>query len=52
MKERIKTAVASIDDDMLLCVWNEFSYPTDICNVTMLIHRTLVTQLCTLEDVD
>jgi len=34
LKQRIKTAVASVDEDMLRSVWNELDYRVDICRVT------------------
>jgi hypothetical protein len=34
LKERIITAVMSVDEDMLRCVWNELDYHIDICHVT------------------
>jgi hypothetical protein len=30
----IKTAVESVDEGMLRCVWNELDYRIDICRVT------------------
>ena len=30
----IKTAVASVNEDMLRSVWTELDYPNDICRVT------------------
>jgi hypothetical protein len=32
--ERTTTAVASVDEDMLRCVWNELDCCIDICHVT------------------
>jgi hypothetical protein len=34
LKQRIKTAAASVDEDMLRSVWNELDYLTNICRVT------------------
>jgi hypothetical protein len=34
LKQRITTAVASVDEGMLISVWTEFGYRTDICRVT------------------
>ena len=34
LKQRITTAVASVDDDMLRSVWTELDYLIDICRVT------------------
>jgi len=34
MKQRITTAVSSVDEDMLRSVWTELDYPIDICLVT------------------
>ena len=34
LKQRIKTAVASVDEDMLRSVWTELDYRIDICRVT------------------
>jgi len=34
LKQRITTAVASVDEDMLRSVWTELDYRTDICRVT------------------
>ena len=34
MKQRITTAVASVDEDMLRSVWTELDYRIDICLVT------------------
>jgi len=34
LKQRITTAVASVDEDMLRSVWTELDYHTDICLVT------------------
>ena len=34
MKQRITTAVASVDEDMLRSVWTELDYRIDICRVT------------------
>jgi hypothetical protein len=33
-KQRIPIAVASVEEDMLRCVWNELDYRIDICRVT------------------
>jgi hypothetical protein len=33
-KQRITTAVASVDEDMLRCDWNELNYRIEICRVT------------------
>ena len=44
LKQRITTAVASVDEDMLRSVWTELDYRIDICRVTkVLTHRTYVT---------
>jgi hypothetical protein len=44
LKQRIATAVASVDKDVLRSVWTELDYRIDICRVTKrLTHRTLVT---------
>jgi hypothetical protein len=34
LQQRITTAVASVDEDTLRCVWNELDYRIDICRVT------------------
>ena len=34
MKQRITTAVASAEEDMLRSVWTELDYRIDICRVT------------------
>ena len=34
LKQRITTAVASVDEDMLRSVWTESDYHIDICRVT------------------
>ena len=34
LKQRIATAVASVDKDMLRSVWTELDYRIDICRVT------------------
>ena len=34
LKQRITTAVASVDKDMLRSVWTELDYRIDICRVT------------------
>ena len=34
LKQRITTAVASVDKDMLRSVWTELDYRIDICCVT------------------
>ena len=34
LKQRITTAVASVDEDMLRSVWTELDYRIDICLVT------------------
>ena len=34
LKQRITTAVASVDGDMLRSVWTELDYRIDICRVT------------------
>ena len=34
LKQRITTAVASVDEDMLKSVWTELDYRIDICRVT------------------
>jgi hypothetical protein len=34
LKQRVTTAAASVDEDMLRCVWNELDYRVDICRVT------------------
>ena len=34
LKQRITTAVASVDEDMLRSVWTELDYRIDICRVT------------------
>jgi hypothetical protein len=34
VKQRITTAVASIDEDMLRCVWYELDYRIGTCRVT------------------
>ena len=44
MKQRITTAVASVDENMLRSVWTELNYSIDICLVTKgLTHRAFVT---------
>ena len=34
LKQCIRTAVASVDEDMLRSVWTELDYRIDICRVT------------------
>jgi hypothetical protein len=34
LKQRITTADAGVDEDMLTRVWQEFDYRVDICRVT------------------
>jgi len=34
LKQRITTAVASVDEDLLMSVWTELDYRIDICRVT------------------
>ena len=34
LKQRITTAVASVDEEMLRSVWTELDYRIDICRVT------------------
>ena len=34
LKQRITTAVACVDEDMLRSVWTELEYHIDICRVT------------------
>jgi hypothetical protein len=34
LKQHITTAVASVDMDMLRCVWNELDYSINICRGT------------------
>ena len=34
LKQRITTAVASVDEDMFRSVWTELDYRIDICRVT------------------
>jgi hypothetical protein len=34
LKQRITTATAGVDADMLTRVWQEFDYRVDICHVT------------------
>jgi len=34
LKQRITTAAASVDEDMLRSVWTELDYRIDICRVT------------------
>ena len=34
LKQSIRTAVASVDEDMLRSVWTELDYRIDICRVT------------------
>ena len=44
LKQRITTAVASVDENMLRSVWTELNYSIDICLVTKgLTHSTFVT---------
>ena len=42
LKERITTAVASVDEDMLRSVWKELDYLIDICLVTKGSHIELL----------
>jgi hypothetical protein len=35
LKQRITTATAEVDEDMLTRVWQEFDYRADTCRVTM-----------------
>jgi hypothetical protein len=34
LKQRIIADVASVDEEMLRCIWNELDYRIDICRVT------------------
>ena len=34
LKQRIRTAVVSVDEDMLRSVWTKLDYRIDICRVT------------------
>ena len=34
LKQRITTAFASVDEDMLMFVWTQLDYRIDICRVT------------------
>jgi len=44
LKQRITTAVASVDEDMIRSVWTELDYRIDICLCDKrLTHRTFVT---------
>jgi hypothetical protein len=43
LKQRITTAVASVDEDILRSVWTELEYRIDICRVTKGAHTTFVT---------
>ena len=38
LKQRITTAVASVDEDMLRPVWTQLDYRIDICRVTNVSH--------------
>jgi hypothetical protein len=38
LKQRITTATAGVDEDMLTSVWQEFDYRVDICRVTKGAH--------------
>jgi hypothetical protein len=38
LKQRITTAIAGVDEDMLTRVWQEFDYRVDICRVTKGAH--------------
>jgi hypothetical protein len=38
LKQRITTAVASVDEGMLRSVWTELDYRIDICRVTKSSH--------------
>ena len=38
LKQRITTAVASVDEDMLRSVWTELDYRIDMCRVTKGAH--------------
>jgi hypothetical protein len=38
LKQRITTATAGVDEDMLTRVWQEFDYRVDICRVTKGAH--------------
>jgi hypothetical protein len=38
LKQRITTATAGVDEDMLTRVWQEFGYRVDICRVTKGAH--------------
>jgi len=42
LKQPIKTAVASVDEDMLRSVWTELDYRVDICRVTKGSHIELL----------
>jgi hypothetical protein len=34
LKQSIATAAGSVNEDMLLCVWNQLDFRIDICRVT------------------
>jgi hypothetical protein len=38
LKQRITTATAGVEEDMLTCVWQEFNYCHEICRVTKGAH--------------
>ena len=38
LKQRITTAFASVDEDMIRSVWTELDYRIDICRVTKCSH--------------
>ena len=43
LKQRIRTAVASVDEDMLRSVWTELDYCIDMSCDKKLTHRTFLT---------
>ena len=45
LKQRITTAAASVDEDMLRPVWTELDYPIDICHVK----KTHTWKICNLK---
>jgi hypothetical protein len=50
LNQCITKAVASVDEDMLWCVWSKLDCCIDICHDKRLIHRTFVTLSYKLED--
>ena len=42
LKRQIKSAIKTVDRDMLFCVYQEIDYSFDICHVTKGSHRAFM----------